>query len=131
MLRLPASRRTRVSLGVLAAAILATVLVAPVVLNGGSGAGASCAETLSFRNRDYTARRVGDVAFVQSVAIGVGVASGCGTQPSNVDVRSVQGLKPTVAVAVPTDQSSIYVRRGTCSGLAGSALAACLRTATE
>ena len=119
-------RRARLLLGLLGALAIGAALVAPVVFRGGSG-GSTCAKTLAYQGVEYTARTVPATAFVQSTAIGVGTASGCGSTLANVNVRSVTGIRPTVAVAVPTDQTSIYVRRGTCAGAAGARLLPCLR----
>jgi hypothetical protein len=117
----------RLVLGLLAALVIATVLVAPVVFRNAPGS-STCARTLTFQSVEYTARAVPANAFVQSLAIGVGIASGCGSTPVNVDVRSVAGIRSTVAIAVPTDQTSIYVRRGTCAAVAAARLVPCLRT---
>jgi hypothetical protein len=106
--------------------VIGTVLVAPVVFRNAPGSSA-CAKTLAYQGVEYTARTVPATAFVQSTAIGVAVASGCGSTPANVDVRSVTGLRSTLAIAVPTDQTSIYVRRGTCAGAPGARLLPCLR----
>ena len=119
-------RRARLLLGLLAALLIGAALVAPVVFRNGSG-GSACAKTLAYQGVEYTARTVPPTAFVQSLAIGVGVASGCGSTPANVNVRSVTGIRSTLAIAVPTDQTSIYVRKGTCAGVAGARLLPCLR----
>lgn len=121
MSRLPP--RARIALGLAAALVIAVVLVAPVVIRGPGGK--PCAKTITFLGGSYTARTASD--FVQSVAIGVGIASGCGAAPANVNVRSVAGVAPARAIALATDDSSIYVRRGLCAGAAGAALIACLR----
>ena len=119
-------RRARLLLGLLAALTIGAALVAPVVFRNAPGS-STCAKTLAYQGVEYTARTVPATAFVQSIAIGVGIASGCGSTPANVDVRSVTGIRSTVAIAVPTDQTSIYVRKGTCAGLAGARLLPCLR----
>ena len=119
-------RRARLLLGLLAALVIGAALVAPVVFRNGSG-GSTCAKTLAYKGVEYTARTVPATAFVQSIAIGVGIASGCGSTPANVNVRSVTGIRSTVAIAVPTDQTSIYVRKETCAGVAGARLLPCLR----
>ena len=121
MSRVP--RRVRILLWLVAAFVLAVVLVAPVALRGPGGK--PCAKTLAYKGGDYTARAAS--SFVQSVAIGVGVASGCGTQPANVNVRSVAGIEVPRAIAVATDQSTLYVRKGLCVRASGRALLACLR----
>ena len=120
------SRRARLLLGLLAAIAIGSALVAPVVFRNAPG-GSTCAKTLAYKGVAYTARTVPATTFVQSIAIGVGIASGCGSTPANVDVRSVQGIRSTVAIAVPTDQTSIYVRKGACAGAAGARLLSCLR----
>jgi len=120
-------RRARLLLGLLAALLVGSALVAPVVFRKAPGS-STCAKTLAYKGVEYTARAVPATAFVQSIAIGVGIASGCGSTAANVDVRSVTGIRPTVAIAVPTDQTSIYVRKGTCTGVAAARLVACLRT---
>ena len=119
-------RRARLLLGLLAALVIGAALVAPVAFRNGSGGG-TCAKTLTYKGVDYTARAVPASAFVQATAIGVGTASGCGATLANVDVRSVTGIRPAIAVAVPTDQTSIYVRTGACAGVAGARLVPCLR----
>ena len=123
--RLP--RPARVLLGLLAACVIGAALVAPVVLTGGSGV-QPCAQTLRYAGSEYTTRQVQPSAFAQAIALGVGVASGCTTTPSNVDVRSIYDVKPGLAIALATDQSSIYVRRGTCLRASQSGLLSCLRT---
>lgn len=115
-------RGVKVVLGLVAAAVLAAVLVAPVALRDQGGNG--CSKTLAFRGATYTARRLD--GFVQSIAIGVGVASGCGTRPANVDIRSVLGIAPARAIALPADDTSVYVRRGLCGAVAESRLMRCL-----
>ncbi len=120
------SRRARLLLGLLATLTIGAVLIAPVFFRG-SSAGSTCAKTLAYKGVEYTARTVPATAFVQSIAIGVGIASGCGSTPTNVNVRSVTGIRSTVAIAVPTDQTSVYVRKGTCAGVAGARLLPCLR----
>jgi len=119
-------RRARLLLGLLAALAIGAALVAPVVFRNASGS-SSCAKTLAYKGVEYTARAVPATAFVQSIAIGVGIASGCGSTPANVNVRSVTGIRPAVAVAVATDQTSIYVRRTTCADAAAARLVPCLR----
>jgi hypothetical protein len=120
-------RRARLLLGLLAALAIGGALVAPVVFRTASGS-SRCAKTLAYKGVEYTARVVPATAFVQSIAIGVGIASGCGSTPANVNLRSVTGIRPTVAIAVPTEQTSIYVRSGTCAGVAAARLVPCLRT---
>ncbi len=119
-------RRARLLLGLLAALVIGAALVAPIVFRNAPGS-STCAKTLSYKGVEYTARAVPATAFVQSIAIGVGTASGCGSTPANVNVRSVTGIRPTRAVALATDQTSIYVRTGTCAGVAAARLVPCLR----
>jgi hypothetical protein len=71
--------------------------------------------------------RVGPKQVVQAIAVGVGVTSGCGASPSNVDLRSLAGVKSTDAVALAADQSSIYVRRGVRSASSSRELLGCLK----
>jgi len=120
------SRRMRLLIGAASALVIAGVLVAPVVLLTG-GSASTCARALLFRGGTYVARPVPANAFVQAIAIGVGVASGCGASPANVNIRSLAGVAAARAVALPADSSSIYVRRGICSGAPETGLAACLR----
>ncbi|HXH96680.1 MAG TPA: hypothetical protein VNH40_05655, partial [Gaiellaceae bacterium] len=96
ILRLPRSRGLRIALGSAGALVLLVVLVAPVVLRGGSGS--SCARTLRYAGRTYTARDAGAASVVQSIAIGVGVVSGCGASPANVDIRSITRVRPARAI---------------------------------
>jgi len=105
------------------ALVLAVVLIAPIVLRGGSGT--SCAQELAYRGRAYDARRVDGA--VQRLAIGVGVVSGCGIAASNVNIRSLASVAPARAVAVSEDVTSVYVRLGLCRGVSAARLLACLR----
>src|SRR5438045_2911956 len=116
------SRRVRVVLGLGAAIMLAIVLAAPVAFR--SSGGKPCARTIAYGGRIYTARAESSV--VQSIAIGVGVASGCGAAPANVNVRSVSGVAPSRAIALPTETSTVYVRRTLCRTAAD--LLACLQS---
>jgi hypothetical protein len=121
----PPSRRLRIALGSVGALVLLVVLVTPVAFRGGGGG--SCARSLLYAGRTYTARDIGGAPVVQSIAIGVGVVSGCGATPANVDIRSIAGVRPSFAVALPTEASTLYVARGRCPELAGAALLRCLR----
>jgi hypothetical protein len=121
------NRRARLTLGGVAALVLAGVLVAPVVIGSGGGSSSSCSTALYYSGHPYSVRSVRDNTVVQARAIGVGVTRGCGTRPENVDIRSVAGVRPAVAVAVAGDPSSIYVRRGVCPSLSGRALLACVK----
>jgi len=124
--RLPGSRRVRLLIGAVTALVLGGVLVAPVVLIGsGPSKGGSCRTTIRYQGRAYVARDTGRV--VEAIAVGVGVASGCGAKPANVDLRTVAGVKAAQAVALASDPSTVYVRRGVCPRLARAALLRCLR----
>lgn len=108
--------------------LIGAVLVAPVVLlSGGASRGKLCAHTLLYQGRRYIARPVAPDEVVEAVAIGVGVESGCGASPANVDLRSLVDVKPAAAVGLPADQSSIYVRRGLCPVSSARDLIACLK----
>jgi hypothetical protein len=121
------SRRARFLIGAIVALVIAAALVAPVVLMTGRGASGAkpCAETLFYERHEYVARAV-TPGVVEGVAIGVGVTSGCGAAPSNINIRSLVGVKPTAAVGLPGDASAIYVRRGVCSQAAAAALLGCV-----
>src|SRR5439155_23411425 len=93
-----------------AAVVLAIVLVAPVAIR--SSGGKPCAKRIEYRGRTYTARAAS--SFVQSIAVGVGIAFGCGDTPSNVNVRSVSGVPAARAIALATETSTLYVRRDLC-----------------
>jgi hypothetical protein len=120
------NRRLRIAIGGATALVLAGVLVAPVVLSG-SGSGGSCSMSLHYLGQPYSVRRLEGAAVVQELAIGVAITSGCGSKPENVNVRSLAGVSPAVAVGISGDQTSIYVRRGRCTHAAGQALLACLK----
>jgi hypothetical protein len=115
-----------VSLGVLAAVVVVAVLVAPVVLRGGSSP--RCSSSLRFAGRTYVPRAAPSREAVQAAAIGVGVVSGCGARPSNVDVRSLVGVRPTAAVGVDGQASSVFVRPDLCPTVATASLVGCLRS---
>jgi hypothetical protein len=103
----------RLAIGAVTALVLAAVLVAPLVILGtGSKHGTTCAQRILFRRQHYTARPTTRV--VEAIAVGVGVASGCGQKPSNVNLRSVAGIKPALAVALASDPTTVYVRVGVC-----------------
>jgi hypothetical protein len=112
-------------IGLGAALLIAGVLVAPIVILGGGGKTSPCAQALLYRGRAYAARPV--TGAVQSIATGVGVVSGCGAAPSNVDVRSLAGVPVDSAVAVAGDSSSVYVRTGVCGKASKQRLLACLQ----
>ena len=123
------SRRGRLLIGGIAALVIATVLVAPLVLLPGSGTmqAKPCAQPMRYQGRVYLARPVAPARVVEGVAIGIGVTSGCGVSASNINIRSLLGVKPTAAVGLAADQSSIYVRRGVCLRSSPRELLACLR----
>jgi hypothetical protein len=123
--RMPGARRTRLAVGAAAALVIAAVLVAPVVLLGTGPKHAACSTTVLYRGQRYVARTSGRV--VEAIALGVGVASGCGTTPANVDLRTVQGVSAARAVALASDSSTVYVRRGVCPGKERGALLRCLK----
>ena len=123
---MPGSRRARLLVGAVTAVVIGAVLVAPVVLLGTGPKHAPCSTTILYQGQRYIARPTGHV--VEAIAVGVGVASGCGTKPSNVDLRSVQGVSSARAVALASESSTVYVRRGVCPGKQDGALLACLRT---
>jgi hypothetical protein len=121
------SRRGRFLIGGIAAVVIAAALVAPVVLMTGSGTSRAkpCAENLRYQRHEYVARSVA-TRVVEGVAIGVGVASGCGAAPSNINIRSLLGVRATAAVGLPGDASAIYVRRGVCSQASARELLGCV-----
>jgi hypothetical protein len=98
--------------------------VAPVVLRGH---GSSCSLTLSYAGRTYEARDIGSARIVQSIAVGTGVLSGCGSKPQNASIRSIVGIPPAFAVGLPTEGSTLYVKRGRCPEATGVGLVDCLR----
>src|SRR5438128_2498024 len=112
--RLPASRPLRLAVGGATALVIGAVLVAPIVLlsGGPSGKTVVCRTTILYRRHHYVARPTSRV--VEAIAVGIGVASGCATKPANVDLRSVAGVDPALAVALASDPSTVYVRRGVC-----------------
>jgi hypothetical protein len=119
------SRRSRLIVGAVVALVFAVVLIAPILPIGGSTK--PCALTLLYGGKAYVARAVAAGDVTQKIAIGVGVASGCGTTPSNVSLRSLDRLSPSIAVGVGADASSLYVRRGVCKNASPKTLVACLR----
>ncbi len=117
----------RLLIAALAILILAGTLAAPIVLRGGGSGEKACTRTLVYRGRRYVARQAPPTQLVQAIAIGVGLARGCDASPSNVDLRSLTGIKPTAAVGLAGDPSSVYVRRGLCSASSSRKLMRCLR----
>jgi hypothetical protein len=120
------NRRLRILIGGTTALVIAGVLVTPVVLSGG-GSNGSCSTNLQYLGHPYTVRRLGGATVVQAISIGVAITRGCGSKPENVNIRSLTGVSPAVAVGLEGDQSSIYVRSGRCPRMAGAALLACVK----
>ena len=118
------NKRLRIALGGLVALLIAGALVAPVVDRGGSSK--ACSMTLSYRGEPYAVRPVRDNRLVQAIAVGVGVTHGCGLAPQNVNIRSLVGIRPSRAVGLAGDETSIYVRRGVCTAVDAGALVPCL-----
>jgi hypothetical protein len=125
---LPASRPLRLLIGAIVAAVVIIALVAPVVIDGSTTPSAPCAKTLRFRGHLYSARAMPTPRLVESLAIGIGVLTGCGAAPSNIDVRSLTEVDASVAIGIPSDASSVYIRTGVCTASAGHALWVCLRS---
>jgi len=126
--RLVIPRRVRLIVGAVIGVVLIGALVSPVIIGGGTPAPRSCARTLFFATNTYVARPMPTPRLVESLAIGIGVLSGCGTPASNIDVRSVSGAQKSVAIGIPSDTSSVYVRRGVCAKAVAHALWSCLRS---
>jgi hypothetical protein len=126
--RLPRSRAVRLAIGATVAIVLGLALVSPVLIGGGTTPSASCAKTLRYEQHGYTARAMPTPPLVESLAIGIGVLAGCGAPPSNIDVRSFSSVDRRVAVGIPSDASSAYVRDGICPAATGHALWTCLRS---
>ena len=118
-------RPVALAIGAVAALLVAGMLVAPVVILTGGPKAKPCAAVLLYRGRSYVARPVPRV--VQAVATGVGVENGCGAADQNVNVRSLAGIAPSVAIAVSGESGSIYVRRGLCPHASAAGLLACVR----
>jgi hypothetical protein len=83
---------------------LAATLAAPIVLHSWGSGEKGCLRMVVYRGRRYVARPVPPTQVVQAIAIGVGLARGCDAPPSNVDLRSLTGIKPTAAVGLAGDQ---------------------------
>jgi len=124
--RRPLPRRARLVVGGVSAIVIAVVLVAPVVLDSGGSKGGQCAQTLAFAGEKYVARAVKSSDVKELRTLGVGVSSGCGFAAQNVDLLSLDGVQPAVAVGLVADQSAVYVRPGVCAGVGADALMACL-----
>ena len=115
-------RRARILLGLAGALVLLVVLTLPVVFRGGGGG--SCRRTLTYAGRDFVPR---DASAVQALAIGTGVVSGCGAAPENVEIRSIGGISPALAVELATQSGTIYVAKGRCPDRSGAPLLRCLQ----
>jgi hypothetical protein len=100
----------------------------PIVLGGGTPAPRNCAKTLRYDTQLYVARPMPAPPLVQSLAIGIGVLSGCGTPASNINLRSLAGVAPSVAIGIPSDADSVYIRQNMCRDITGHALWTCLRS---
>ncbi len=126
--RLTAPRRIRLLIGAVVALVIVFALVAPVILSGETPTSQACIKTLRYASRAYSPRPMPKPSLVESVAIGVGALTGCGTPASTIDLRSLAGVRPSIAIAISTDANSIYVRHSVCANVAGRALRACLRS---
>jgi hypothetical protein len=94
---------------ILAALVVAGALVAPIVLSNQHGSSAPpCASGLTFRQHVYE-RRAAPAGSTQGLAIGVGVLTGCGRPPANVNVRSLVGIASAQELAIDGDDG-VYVR---------------------
>jgi len=103
----------RLAVGAVTAVVLAGVLVAPLVLLGtGTKHTTTCRTTILYRRHRYVGRPTRRV--VEAIAVGIGVATGCGAKPANVDLRSVAGITPALAVALASEPTTVYVREGIC-----------------
>jgi hypothetical protein len=122
------SRPVRLIVGAVLGVVLIAALVSPVIIGGGTPSPGDCARTLRYERHMYVAHSMPAPPLVESLAIGIGVLSGCGTPASNIDVRSFSGVRPGVAIGIPSDASSAYIRRGVCANLAEHALWSCLRS---
>jgi hypothetical protein len=125
--RLIVPRRLRLIVGAVLGVVLIGALVSPVIIGGGTPSPRTCARTLFFDSHTYVARPMPTPRLVESLAIGVGVLSGCGTPASNIDVRAIAGVSRGAAIGIPSDTSSVYVRRGVCANAVDHALWSCLR----
>jgi hypothetical protein len=122
------SRPVRLIVGAVLGVVLIAALVSPVIIGGGTPSPGGCARTLRYERQMYVAHSMPTPRLVESLAIGIGVLSGCGTPASNINVRSFSGVRPSVAIGIPSDASSAYIRRGVCANLAEHALWSCLRS---
>jgi ABC-type amino acid transport system permease subunit len=122
------SRPLRLIIGAVVGVVLLALLVSPVLIGGGTPSPRACARTLRYASHLYVARAMPTPRLVQSLAIGIGVLSGCGTPPSNINVRSFSGVGRSAAIGIPSDTSSVYIRRGVCASVVEHTLWSCLRS---
>jgi hypothetical protein len=122
------SRPVRLIVGAVLGILLVAALVSPVLIGGGTPSPRTCARTLRYESQLYVARPMPTPRLVESLAIGIGVLSGCGTPPSNINVRSLSGVLRSAAIGIPSDSTSVYVRRGVCANAVDHALSSCLRS---
>jgi hypothetical protein len=125
--RFVVSRPLRLAVGVVIGVVLLAALVSPVLIGGGTPSPRTCARTLRYESQLYVARAMPSPRLVESLAIGIGVLSGCGTPPSNVNVRLFSGVRRGVAIGIPSDTTSVYIRQGVCVNAVEHALWSCLR----
>lgn len=125
--RFTLSRPLRLAGGAVVALMLIVGVATPIILDGGAPPPQSCAKTLQYVGHIYVARAMPAPPLVQSLAIGIGVLAGCGTPASNINIRSLTGILPSVAIGIPSDASSVYIRQNVCPSIAGRAFWTCLR----
>jgi hypothetical protein len=128
--RFTLSRPMRLAGGAVVAFMLIVGVATPIILGGGTPPPQNCAKTLRYQGHVYVARPMPAPPLVQSLAIGIGVLAGCGTPASNINIRSLAGVVPGVAIGIPSDANSVYVRQNTCPSIAGRALSTCLHSHT-
>jgi hypothetical protein len=118
----------RLAGGAVVAFILIVAVATPIILGGGAPSPRNCAKTLRYERHVYVARPMPAPPLVQSLAIGIGVLAGCGSPAANINVRSLTGVAPSVAIGIPSDAESVYVRQNVCPSITGRALGTCLRS---
>jgi formate dehydrogenase subunit gamma len=123
-----APRPLRLLIGAVVALVIVFALVAPLILSSETTTSQTCTKTLRYASRAYAPQPMPTPPFVESVAIGVGALTGCGTPASTIDLRSLAGVRPSIATAISTDANTVYVRQGVCANVTGRALRACLRS---
>jgi hypothetical protein len=126
--RFNVSRPVRLAGGAVVAFMLIVGIATPIILGGGESPPRNCAKTLRYDRHLYVAQPMPAPPLVQSLAIGIGVLAGCGTPASNINIRSLAGVPPSVAIGIPSDGNSVYVREHMCPGITGRAFGACLRS---